>query len=204
MKGASYEREIAVTLSLWYTKGKRDDVFWRSDGSGGRFTMRRKSGKDTALQSGDLTCSDPIGEPLIKFFNIECKTGYGKKKSIKNEEGDLIKKVQERWDLLDAIDSRQKEIVLFKMWSQCARDAMLTKREPILIFRRNLRSSCVMFTSKFFISLSVFFGAYMEESILYADYKESYIILPLTAFLKWTEDIQQFLTEKNRPTLNRS
>jgi hypothetical protein len=47
-KGSSFEREIAKLLSLWWSEGMRDDVFYRSHASGGRFTMRRKSGKDTA------------------------------------------------------------------------------------------------------------------------------------------------------------
>jgi len=133
-KGGNFEREVAKTLSLWWTEGKREDIFYRSHASGGRFTMRRKSGKDTALQGGDITASDPIGEPLIKRWSIECKTGYGKK----TDKGIV------RWDLLDLLDSQQREIVLKKMWAQCERDAKLTNREPILIFRRNGRKPCIM------------------------------------------------------------
>lgn len=134
MKGGSFEREIAVKLSLWWSGGKRSDIFYRSQASGGRFTVRRKTGKDTALQGGDITASDPVGEPLIKVWSIECKTGYGKKTD----------KGISRWDILDLIDSRQKETVLEKMWAQCVRDAELTNRQPILIFRRNGRKPCVM------------------------------------------------------------
>ena len=140
-KGGNFEREISKALSLWWTNGKREDVFYRSQASGGRFTMRRKTGKDTALQGGDITASDSIGEPLIKQWSIECKTGYGKKTD----------KGISRWDVLDLIDSQQKETVLEKMWAQCRRDALLTKREPILIFRRNGRKPCVMLNFRYFL-----------------------------------------------------
>ena len=83
-KGGTYEGEIAKLLSKWWTEGERDDIFWRSDASGARFTQRKKSGKDTANQAGDLTFSDSIGEILIKNWNIEIKTGYAGKSKVKD------------------------------------------------------------------------------------------------------------------------
>lgn len=137
-KGGNFEREIAKKLSLWWTNNEREDIFYRSHSSGARFTSRKKAGKDTALQSGDITASDPIGAPLIEKWSIEIKTGYGNK----NKDGSIT-----RWDVLDLIDSKQKETVLQKMWSQCKKDA--GNKEPILIFRRNGRSACIMFDLSF-------------------------------------------------------
>lgn len=77
-KGSSYEREVCKKLSLWWTHGKRDDVFWRSSNSGGRATMRGKAGKRTAGSYGDIAATDPIGKPLIDLFTIELKRGYNK------------------------------------------------------------------------------------------------------------------------------
>jgi len=78
-KGSSFEREICVKLSKWWSKGlgleERDDIFWRSSQSGGRATQRRKSGKDTYGSQGDITAVDPIGTPLLKMFTIELKRG---------------------------------------------------------------------------------------------------------------------------------
>ena len=133
-KGGNFEREVARELSLWWTNGKREDVFYRTNSSGGRFTMRRKSGKDTSSQGGDIGFTDPIGKPLTDKWSIEVKTGYG----TKTKSGIV------RWDVLDFLDSSQKEIVLEKMWKQSERDAELTEREPILIFRRNGRKACIM------------------------------------------------------------
>jgi hypothetical protein len=75
-KGNSFEREICKALSLWWTEGKRDDVFWRSQNSGGRATSRKKGGKHTAGQFGDVSATESLAEPLTQFFTIELKRGY--------------------------------------------------------------------------------------------------------------------------------
>lgn len=74
-KGGAFEREISKKLSLWWSEGKRDDIFWRSSQSGGRATFRGKKGKDTFGSHGDIAALDPIGAPLIKLFCFELKTG---------------------------------------------------------------------------------------------------------------------------------
>ena len=75
-KGSSYEREICVLLSRWWTGGSRDDIFWRSSASGGRATVRGKTGRRTAHQGGDVACTDPDGAALTDLFAIEIKRGY--------------------------------------------------------------------------------------------------------------------------------
>lgn len=191
-KGGNFEREIAKVLSLWWSEGLRDDVFYRSHASGGRFTMRRKSGKDTALQGGDITASDPIGEPLVREWSIEIKTGYGKK----TDSG------ISRWDTLDFLDSRQKEPVLKKMWDQCKRDAELTNRQPILIFRRNGRSPCIMFSQKYFYKLMESFNTY-ENIGIGISFEEHFkqIIMPLQSFFEWIPDIRSALCSKPSQSL---
>ena len=75
-KGSAFEREICKKLSMWWTDGKRDDVFWRSSNSGGRATMRAKSGKRTHGHCGDIAAVDPIGAPLTSLVTLELKRGY--------------------------------------------------------------------------------------------------------------------------------
>ncbi len=77
-KGSNFEREICKQLSLWWTNNKRDDVFWRTSGSGARATVRSKSNKKTFGQCGDVQATDPIGQPLIDLCTIEIKRGYSK------------------------------------------------------------------------------------------------------------------------------
>lgn len=75
-KGSQFEREICGMLSLWWTDGERDDIFWRTFGSGGRAKRRGRAGKQTAGAHGDITATDPIGVPLTSVFTVEIKRGY--------------------------------------------------------------------------------------------------------------------------------
>lgn len=75
-KGSNYEREICKRLSLWWTGGRRDDVFWRSAQSGGRATVRSRKGQQTVNSHGDAAAVDPDGAPLTDLFVIEIKRGY--------------------------------------------------------------------------------------------------------------------------------
>lgn len=75
-KGSSYEREICRQLSLWWSGGSRDDIFWRSSGSGARAKVRGRAGRATAGQHGDVAATDPIGAGFIDVFTVEIKRGY--------------------------------------------------------------------------------------------------------------------------------
>ena len=72
-KGAQYERDICKKLSLWLTRGEREDIFWRSAMSGGRATVGKKQGKDLSAQAGDLTAVHELGNKFINDFFVECK-----------------------------------------------------------------------------------------------------------------------------------
>ncbi|MBU0846517.1 hypothetical protein KKH23_04955 [Patescibacteria group bacterium] len=75
-KGSEYERGVCKALSRWWTGGERDDVFWRTSGSGARAKLRGRGGQDTAGQYGDVAATDPIGAPFIDVFTAELKRGY--------------------------------------------------------------------------------------------------------------------------------
>lgn len=77
-KGGNYERLLCKRLSLWWTNGERDDVFWRSSSSGARATIRHRQGLSTYGQHGDIQAVDPIGAPLMRLVSIEAKRGYPK------------------------------------------------------------------------------------------------------------------------------
>lgn len=76
MKGASFEREICKSLSLWWSEGNSDAIFWRTHGSGGRATTRAKKGDKTPNSHGDVMALDSLGEDFLKVFAIEIKRGY--------------------------------------------------------------------------------------------------------------------------------
>jgi len=131
-KGSSFERDICKQLSLWWTDGKRDDVFWRTSGSGARAKVRSKTGDKTFGQHGDVQATDPIGQPLIDLCSIELKRGYNK--AIIN----------------DFIDSKKKsELRVFI--EQAITDCRLREDESewILLVKRD-RKEVVLFTSLYF------------------------------------------------------
>ena len=78
-KGSNFEREICKMLSEWWSSGANDDLFWRTDNSGGRAKFRKRyQGKDTYGQAGDVQAINPIGQPLLDVFTLELKRGYSK------------------------------------------------------------------------------------------------------------------------------
>lgn len=77
-KGSSFEREICVKLSLWWSGGTDEDLFWRTAGSGARATTRAKKGKKTRSHAGDILNTDEVGAPLLKVFSFELKRGYNR------------------------------------------------------------------------------------------------------------------------------
>lgn len=75
-KGSSFERSICRQLSLWCSNGKRDDIYWRTAGSGGMARRRGRDGRQTRNQHGDILAVDAIGAPLLDIFTVELKRGY--------------------------------------------------------------------------------------------------------------------------------
>jgi hypothetical protein len=75
-KGGNLERLISVQLSKWWTDDQRDDIFWRTSGSGGRATNRGKAGKSTSNAHGDICFIDDYGKDLLRVLTFELKHGY--------------------------------------------------------------------------------------------------------------------------------
>jgi len=180
-KGGGFEREICSELSKWWTYGERDDIFRRTAGSGGMATSRQKRGRDTANQFGDISFSDDIGKPFIDRYNVECKTGYATKS---------------KWDVLDIIDSKQKETVLEKFWKQCVDDALKSSRIPLLIFRRNGRQKCVCVDYKERNALGAYVGFLSKKEII-VDFGNVLFIYVFSEFFEVvTPDIIKLMQKK--------
>lgn len=166
-KGADFERDISRTLSLWWSHGERDDIFWRTSMSGGRATVRSKAGKSTAYQAGDITATDPIGAPLIKATVIELKRGYGK------------------FCVLDLLDSRNvTTAVLSGFLSQVEEElAQSGIRNFLLICKRDGRAPIVLMPSVVYDK--------SRNAHTAAIYYDKYVIITLKDFL--TCDPTQYL-----------
>ena len=75
-KGNAFERQFCKDLSLWWSDYHQDDVFWRSQTSGARSTIRCRQGLETRGQAGDVAATDSRGELLTKIICFELKRGY--------------------------------------------------------------------------------------------------------------------------------
>ena len=115
-KGSAFEREVCEHLSLWVSRGSREDLYWRSAMSGGRATLGAKKGKDLRYQSGDITAVHPDGHVLTDKWFIECK---------------FVKQLNVDGFLLTA------EGPLVRFWRRAVRDALRYERDPMLIAKEN-------------------------------------------------------------------
>ena len=158
-KGGQFERDIARTLSLWWTNGERDNVFWRSSMSGGRATVRARKGQNTNYLAGDLTATDPIGAPLIESTVIELKRGY------------------KRWCILDLVDSKKpSSSVLASFLDQVEEELKQAKvKSFLLICKRDGRDAIVI----------VPIGILTTDAMIRFIYKgQLYEVATLSEFLK--------------------
>lgn len=127
-KGSSFEREICKILSLWWTDGTRDDIFWRTSGSGARAKTRSKKNQTTFGQYGDIQATDPIGQPLLDIMSIELKRGYSKSSFA---------------DMFDKPAKAAQQI--FESFLEQALQDSINANTPywVLIVRRDRKETCV-------------------------------------------------------------
>jgi hypothetical protein len=136
-KGGNYERDICKKLSLWWTNGEDDNIFWRTSSSGARATQRTKRGKKTFGGYGDITAVDPRGQPLLDKFVFSLKNGYSR-----GSRGQQI-------DILHTLDKlpNQKTVPKFiRFWKEIAKLANDNNKSPLLIFKRDFGTDCIAFS----------------------------------------------------------
>ena len=177
-KGENFERLISRKLSLWFTNGERDDLYWRN---------RNRSRKiKSKYQLGDIVCEVSEGEALINLFSIEIKTGYSKTKK-----GKKVKNIP--WDLLDIIDyvkhknKPPPKSQLKKFWSQTKRDAEISMKEPLLIFKRDFHDSSIMIERSMYNELIQYSGNSGYTILTVEDDDINCVIMRLESFFSWID-----------------
>lgn len=139
-KGSAYEREFCKELSLWWTNGNTDDVFWRSSNSGGRATLRAAKGKRTSGQHGDVAATDVDGVPLMELLTMELKRGYSK------------------FTIQDVMDRKPYSAIqkweewLHQVWTSAANAGSCSW---LLVTQRDRRDALVYMPTKFWSTLVV-------------------------------------------------
>jgi hypothetical protein len=138
-KGGAFERETCGLLSLWWSHGKHDDLFWRTAGSGGRATVRMKRGKRTLGHAGDICATSKSGKRLLRVVTLELKRGYNK---------------STLHDVLDAPMTAAEQV--YVEWIKQARDSARMAKTPFwwLIARRDRRKPMLFFPESMLSKLS--------------------------------------------------
>lgn len=141
-KGNAFEREVCKRLSLWATRGKRDDVLWRSAISGGRATVHAKKGKSLAHVAGDICGVHPDADPFVSRFYAECKFYRDLKVPALFYTGDGT---------------------LAAFWNETVKQAQRHGKAPMLIFKQNLYKPMVGMQSGDFDRLGIYASAIITE-----------------------------------------
>lgn len=177
-KGPPFEREVSKILSEWISKGERDDLIWRTSGSGARAKTRSKQGKTTANSCGDLKAEHPMALPLFEFLTIELKNGY-KDYSIQ--------------DLLDKPVKGKKLRQIEEFYLQSQEDSKNAGVPfSLLILKKDRRDPVLMIPRSIFES---FFEDYSSSYILFSGNKtlEESVLVRLKDFLEEV-DFKTFCT----------
>lgn len=149
-KGGEFERQMAKAFSLWFSNGKRDDIFYRTSASGARATMRMKKLLATANSAGDMCALDPVGVPLTNVVLFEFKRGYGgsgKKKSKKKKYSEEI----EVLTILDNPTSQIKQPILLEWFDKAERERAAHGRLfTFIVFQRNRKIPIITMTAETF------------------------------------------------------
>ncbi len=174
-KGSSFERDVCKKLSWWWTCGQRNDVFWRTSGSGARAKTRSKKGDKTFGQYGDVQAADPIGQPLMDLCTIELKRGYSSE------------------TLSDFVEGTKTKIKLAEFMLQAATDAALQREgtDWILIVKRDYKNEVLFTPYQFYKILKSFDSTNKPDntgSILYKTKINKMKIAILICPLKWFFD----------------
>lgn len=140
-KGNKFERDICTRLSLWWSGDKRDDLFWRTGGSGGRANVRSQKGKKTHGQHGDICATHPDGDSLINRLTIELKRGYNRRTVA---------------DLLDKPKGAARQEMEGFYGQAIESNRQAGTLSWLLVHRRDRRDAIIFFPDELFESLCLF------------------------------------------------
>ena len=174
-KGSSFEREICEKISLWWSGGENDAIFWRTSGSGARARVRSKKGKATSWQHGDIAAIDPCGRPLIDKLVIELKRGYNKV------------------TMVDLLDSPLTSSSLFEEWIDQVQSSAMESAEDFagpkqwaIIHKRDRREPLIYISLSLYIKLPTICPCVSWTSLN----KDSLVGMQLDDFLEQTSPKQ--------------
>lgn len=192
-KGSPFEREVSVELSMWWSRGATEDIFWRRD-SGARAKRRSREGKNTFGAHGDICAIDPIGLPLTEMVTLELKRGYKK------------------WSVMDILDrpamkknqKNETKQVFETFMEQVEEDAEAAGTYPVIIAKRDKRSKIIILPKRLFNHIERKMGKYKLGTKLTIEhdlFKYTMIAISFYKFLEWCHP-NYFINESSRRIYN--
>lgn len=181
-KGPRHERNFAKRLSLWWTNGKRNDIFWRTSSSGARATVRAKQGLKTADSYGDIKAEHISGKPLTSQSIWSLKKGYSGKKGKKSL----------RWasilDILDHPPKTKASPAIVSWWRELLEIQHFTgKKNIFLVFKRDRKEEVIGMQQSTFQELENKNGQYQGTFILLRDKMTSIVLITTSGFFSWAK-----------------
>jgi hypothetical protein len=182
-KGGEFERQVCKYLSLWWSSGEFDDLFWRSSQSGGRATTRAKKNKRTVNHAGDISPTHSSGEGLTDYILFECKTGY-----------------KDKVDALKYIDSEGQSNLLHEWWRKASKECRKAFRiEPMLIIKRLGKKNMCVLRSSFLGELEALNGEFKHSVVTIKAGLHILVCVNYIQLFEWAqpETIKLLLEKKN-------
>jgi hypothetical protein len=166
LKGAGFEIDRARDLSCWVLNepGPRPscDLFWRTDGSGGKGVADRKNGRHSK-QDGDIMAIDPRGDFLTELLFFECKN-------------------YKKFDIFMSLHNKNSDV--WGWWVKCCQQANDALKEPFLILKANNRPIFIIIRSSFYGTLTSWFN-HVSGHMWEADRRA--VVFEFKDFLAWTD-----------------
>lgn len=194
-KGNKFESDIAKQLSLWISNNERDDLLFKTSGSGSRATHRMKNNQCTANSCGDLGYLDAVAEPYMKDYLFELKSGYTQKSKIVKDKKSgklVIRKTGRHFSLADLLDgwSRGAKPLLVEWLDKAKKEAeQHDKKNFVIIYSRDYKDSCIVFQKDNFkeIEKNNYYSFNMHDGkIAWIDFElYSIVVVRLQDFLDW-------------------
>ncbi len=159
-KGNAYENNIAKRLSLWLTRGAREDVLQREKTSGATSTVAADDHRIHTHTAGDLVAVAEEGMWWTYPFLTECK-------HVKNIHAEGL------------LYHSNPNTGLYGYWRVLNQKCRLYDKAPALIFRRNTRPD--MLVLEWFTVARLGLEPYIHTAIYVAP--DAMHMLPLATFL---------------------
>ena len=139
--GNNFEREFSKQLSLWASNGLNDDLFWRDNSSGARFTTRKKQNKDTIIK-GDIVAIDLKYKPFTDLFFLDTKSYKSFNPFIINENNIKSNLIFKQWlKVLSDCPNTMIPIMVCHIRDRVTPDFIVVKNNTKLAYRQIIEYS---------------------------------------------------------------